>query len=95
MQPDYAEALSNRGVTLHALRRYQEALGSYERALGVRPIYPEARRTAAMRSRRSAGSKTRWRPDRALAILPAYAEAWSNRGDVLRELKRFTEARKL
>ena len=42
MRPDYAEALSNRGVTLQELKRFEEALASYDRALTVRPDYAEA-----------------------------------------------------
>ena len=42
MRPDYAEALSNRGNTLHELKRFEEALASYDRALTLRPDYAEA-----------------------------------------------------
>ena len=42
MRPDYAEALNNRGNTLHELKRFEEALASYDRALDVRPDYAEA-----------------------------------------------------
>ena len=35
LRPDYAEALSNRGLTLQELKRFEEALASYERALAV------------------------------------------------------------
>ena len=30
--------------------------------------------------------------DKALALKPGFAEAWSNRGNALQELKRFDEA---
>ena len=42
VRPDYAEALSNRGITLQELKRFEEALASYDRALTVRPDYAEA-----------------------------------------------------
>jgi tetratricopeptide (TPR) repeat protein len=42
VQPDFAEALSNRGLTLKELKRFEEALASYDRALEVRPDYAEA-----------------------------------------------------
>jgi tetratricopeptide (TPR) repeat protein len=42
VRPDYAEALCNRGVTLYTLKRFEEALASYDRALTVRPDYAEA-----------------------------------------------------
>ena len=38
----HAEALYNRGNTLHELKRFEEALASYDRALTVRPDYAEA-----------------------------------------------------
>ena len=42
MRPDYAEAFSNRGLTLHELQRFEEALASYDQALILRPEYAEA-----------------------------------------------------
>jgi hypothetical protein len=42
VRPDHAEALSNRGVTLRVLKRFDEALASYERALALRPDYAQA-----------------------------------------------------
>ena len=43
MQPDdYAEALSNRGLTLHELKRFDEAMVSYRHALTVQPHYAKA-----------------------------------------------------
>ena len=40
--PDIAEAHSNRGNVLKELKRYDEALASYDRALVLRPDYAEA-----------------------------------------------------
>jgi tetratricopeptide (TPR) repeat protein len=37
MVPDDADALFNRGNALNKLKRYAEALASYDRALSVRP----------------------------------------------------------
>ena len=42
MRPNYAEAHCNRGVTLHEMRRFDEALASYAEALAARPDYAEA-----------------------------------------------------
>jgi tetratricopeptide (TPR) repeat protein len=41
LRPDYAEALSNRGLTLHELKRFEEALASYDHALTLRPDFAE------------------------------------------------------
>ena len=48
MRPDYAEALSNRGDTLKELKRFEEALASYDRALTLRPDYAEAHYNEAL-----------------------------------------------
>ena len=42
MRPDLAEVHNNRGLALHALKRYEEALASYDRAIKLRPHYAEA-----------------------------------------------------
>ena len=47
LKPDYPEALSNRGNTLHALGRRLEAIESLDRAVTLRPDYVEALSNAA------------------------------------------------
>jgi len=42
LRPDYAEAHTNRGVTLHVLKRFDEALQCYAHALAARPDFAEA-----------------------------------------------------
>jgi tetratricopeptide (TPR) repeat protein len=42
LQPDFAEALNHRGSALRELKRLDEALASYDRALQVRPNYADA-----------------------------------------------------
>ena len=42
LQPDYVDALVNRGVTLHGLKRFDEALASYDRAIALRPDHADA-----------------------------------------------------
>jgi tetratricopeptide (TPR) repeat protein len=39
---DYAEAYANRGVTLYDLKRFDEALVSYDQAIGLQPDYADA-----------------------------------------------------
>ena len=85
--------LSNRGMTLHALKRFDEALASYDRALVLQPQF------AAAHSHRGATLKALKRfdealasYDRALALWPDYAEALTNRGVTLNALERFDEA---
>ena len=93
MRPDYAEALSNRGVTLSELKRFEEALASYDLALALRPDHAEAlsnRGVTLMELKRFKEALASY--DRALVVRPDYAEALSNRGNILRELMRFDEA---
>jgi len=93
VRPDSAEALFNRGWTLHELKRFEEALASYDRALKVRPDLAEAFCNRGLtlhelkRFEEALASH-----DRALALRPDYAEALSNRGLTLHELKRFEKA---
>ncbi|MGB9043932.1 MAG: tetratricopeptide repeat protein [Pseudolabrys sp.] len=47
LQPHHAEALSNRGNTLKALKRLEEALDSYDRAIALQPDYVLAPQIAA------------------------------------------------
>jgi tetratricopeptide (TPR) repeat protein len=93
LRPGFAEAHNNRGAALQDLKRFAEALASYDRALAIRPDYAEAH------SNRGAALYELDRPeealasyDRALAILPAHAQAHYNRGNALRGLRRAEEA---
>ena len=93
VQPDYAEALSNRGLTLHQLKRFEDALASYDRALTVRPDYAEAlsnRGFTLHQLKRFEEAVASY--DKAIALKPDYAEAFNNRGNALKELKRFEAA---
>ena len=54
-------ALNNRGIALNALKRFDEALASYDRAIAVRPDFLEAlMKIAATRCRNCGGSTRRW-----------------------------------
>jgi protein O-GlcNAc transferase len=93
VRPDSAEALFNRGWTLHELKRFDEALASYERALTVRPDLAEAfcnRGLTLHELKRFEEALASY--DRALKVRPDSAEALCNRGLTLHELKRFEEA---
>jgi tetratricopeptide (TPR) repeat protein len=48
VRPDSTEVLSNRGNTLHELKRFEEALASYDRALTLRPDYAAAHYNEAL-----------------------------------------------
>jgi tetratricopeptide (TPR) repeat protein len=42
LRPDLARAYSDRGVIFHTLRRFEEAMASYERAIALQPGYAVA-----------------------------------------------------
>ena len=87
LRPDYAEAHSNRGNALHELKRFEDALASYERALTLRPDYAEAhsnRGNALQELKRFEEAVVSY--DRALTLRADLAEAHSNRGNALKEL---------
>ena len=93
MRPDYAAALNNRGNTLKELKRFDEALASFDRALAVRPDYADAlnnRGNTSKELKRFDEALASY--DGALAVRPEHAEALNNRGNSLNEQKRFDEA---
>ena len=88
-----AEVFNNRGRSLHELKRFEEALESYEKALLMCPDYAEAfnNRGRALQELRCF-EKALESYEKALVIRPDYAEAFNNRGNALQSLNRFQEA---
>ena len=93
LQPDSANAFSNRGTALYGLKRFDEALASYDRALALQP---DDVTTLSMRGftlhemRRFDEALASY--DRALALQPNDADVLNNRGLALDKLKRHDEA---
>ena len=84
---------STTAVTFQELKRFDEALESFERALAIRPDYAEAlnnRGNTLQELKRFDEALESY--ERALAIRPNYAEAHNNCGNTLQELKRFDKA---
>jgi Tfp pilus assembly protein PilF len=93
LQPDYPEALSNRGRTLHALKRFEEALSCHDRALTLRRDYAEALANQGLTLHELKQYEAALScHDSALTVRPNFAEALYNRGNTLRELNSFDEA---
>ena len=85
--------LYNQGNTLIQLQRYQEALATYEKAIDIKPDYPQAlygKGKALFQLKKYQESLIAY--DQAIQIQPNYLEAWTNRGFVLVRLKRYSEA---
>jgi tetratricopeptide (TPR) repeat protein len=91
--PDHAEAYNHRGIALQEMKRYNDALADYERAITVRPSYADAhlnRGNVLLALRRF---------DEALASYnslidfePDCAAAYNSRGITLQEMKRHEDA---
>lgn len=85
--------LYNQGNTLIQLQRYEEALATYEKAIDIKPDYPQAvygKGKALFQLKKYQESLIAY--DQAIQIQPNYLEAWTNRGFVLVRLKRYSEA---
>jgi regulator of sirC expression with transglutaminase-like and TPR domain len=84
---------NNKGAILAETKRFDEAIGNYDRALALKPDYAEAY------NNRGAGLLVLSHPDQALAsfeqalaLRPDYAEAINNKGTALQGLDRHQEA---
>ncbi|MTJ50399.1 serine/threonine-protein kinase [Dolichospermum sp. UHCC 0259] len=85
--------LYNQGNTLIQLQRYEEALATYEKAIDIKPDYPQAlygQGKALFQLKKYQESLKAY--DQAIQIQPNYLEAWTNRGFVLVRLQRYSEA---
>jgi tetratricopeptide (TPR) repeat protein len=81
------------GLALQGLKRLDEAVASYDRALALQPDNAETlnNRGLALHELTHFGEALE-SYDRALAIRPDYAEVLNNRGNTLQELERLDEA---
>ena len=93
LDPRNASAHSNHGLALKELKRLDEAMASFDRAIATNPRFAEAhynRGNVLMDLKRLDEALASY--DRALAIRPDFAEAYGNRGNVLKDLNRPDEA---
>lgn len=83
----------NKGVSFAALKRYEEAIGCYDRALQIDPQYTFAwiGKGVAL-DELGRGEEAIGCYDKALIIDPRDDTTWSNKGITLRELGRLQEA---
>jgi tetratricopeptide (TPR) repeat protein len=92
--PDYAEGHNNRGVALHELKQYSEALACYERAVRIKPGYVNAQYNRASTLKKlNRAEEALAGYDQVIALKPDHAESYNNRGVVLQEMKRYAAAR--
>jgi tetratricopeptide (TPR) repeat protein len=80
-------------VVLQALRRHEEALGSYDKAIALKADFVEAHNNRGNLLRLLKRNEEALESyDKAIALRPDYVVAYRNRGIVLRELQRREEA---
>jgi tetratricopeptide (TPR) repeat protein len=87
------QVLLNHGIVLSTLKRGNEAIASFDRAIELKSEFSEAHNNrgvalAALGRHEEALESYR----KALVITPNYADAFYNRGNVLKDLRRFDEA---
>src|SRR5262249_16621398 len=93
VDPSSASAYSNRGSALKELKRFDDALASYDSALALKTDHPEVlfnRGTILQELERFEEALVSF--DRALAVKPDYPDALINRGSALQSLDRLEEA---
>ena len=93
IDPDDAEALYNRGVSLRELGLLRDALDSYNRALALNAGHAKAHiNRADVLSQFGHFQAALASYERALGVNPDLAQAHYGRGNVLNQLQRFDEA---
>ncbi|HEY9634318.1 MAG TPA: tetratricopeptide repeat protein [Coleofasciculaceae cyanobacterium] len=88
-----ATDLYNRAETLLVLKRYQDALDSYNRAVELRPEYAEAwngKGNSLLELKHYKDALNAY--DKAIQIQPNYLEAWIGRSNALDRSQRYEEA---
>ena len=88
-----ATKLYNRGNTLYDLKRYKEAITTYDKAIKIRPEYSEAwngQGNTLYELKRYKKALDAY--EKAIQIQPKYLEAWIGRSFVLDNLQRYQEA---
>ena len=88
-----AMKLYNKGNTLYDLKRYKEAIASYDKAIKIIPEYSEAwNGQGNTLYELKLYNKALDAYDKAIQIQPDYLEAWVGRSFVLDNLQRYQEA---
>ncbi|MFM7788460.1 MAG: tetratricopeptide repeat protein, partial [Microcystis panniformis] len=88
-----ADLFFEQGLVLQGVKRYREAIASYEKALQFNSEDPDIFNNLGL-ALFNAGlfEQAIISYDKVLKIQPDYYYAWDNRGDALRSLGRFSEA---
>jgi tetratricopeptide (TPR) repeat protein len=91
--PDNAAIHNNRGVSLQALKRYDEALASFDKAIALKPDFAEAYNSrGAVLQKMTRYDDALANYDKAIALKPDYANAHHNRGSTFKKMNRHDDA---
>ena len=93
LNPDFAEAYSNRGAAKDALEQYKDAITDYDEAIRLKPDYAKAysnRGAAKDALEQYKDAITDY--DEAIRLKPDLAEVYSNRGNAKTGLKQYRNA---
>jgi len=96
LQPDYVDALGNRGNVFQKLKRFDDALQDYDKAISLKPDYVDALSNRGnVRQKLGRFEEASKDFDRAIALKPDHASAhWNKSLQLLRQGK-FTSGWKL
>ena len=94
LKADYATAaFSNRGNALQSLKRFEDAIESYWKAIVLKPDYGDAyNNRGVVLKRLERFDEALQNFETAITLLPDRAGLHNNRGNTLQELKRFEDA---
>jgi len=91
--PHSAEVHNNRGVLQQLLKRYPEALASYEKAVTLKPDYANAHfNRAVILKLLNRFDEALAGYDRAIKLNSGHAEAHNNRGSLLQDMRMYDQA---
>ena len=93
LDSDSAVAHSDLGIALKALRRYDDALAAFDRAVVLQPEFADAvynRSNLLIELNRFADAVAGY--ERVIALNPHHLHAWKSRGNALHGLARFADA---
>jgi tetratricopeptide (TPR) repeat protein len=93
IQSNDTYALTNKGIALHNLEKYNEAVQSYDKALEIDPKYASAWNNKGLAlNKLGKYNEAIDCYDKALEIDPKYASAWNNKGLALNKLGKYNAA---
>jgi tetratricopeptide (TPR) repeat protein len=95
IDPNYADAWNNKGIALHNLRKFKEAIDCCDMAIKINPNYADAWNNKGV----SLGKLGKYKEaiecyDMAIKIDPTFARAWNNKGNALRVLGQEKDAKR-